>query len=192
MRRLGVWMAAAVVGFAACERVEDVPEPAVRDTTTMQPTAMEDVEIQLMDAQGEQVGVSHVTEQGDGLEVHVRVSGLEPGSEHGIHFHETASCDPPTFESAGDHFNPTNAQHGLDNPQGPHAGDMPNIRANQEGVADTTFVTPATHLRGDNTSLLRSGGLALVVHEGRDDQRTDPSGNSGARVACGVFRLQQD
>jgi Cu-Zn family superoxide dismutase len=120
----------------------------------------------------------------------VRVSGLEPGSEHGIHFHRNGTCTPPTFESAGEHFNPTQVQHGLENPQGPHTGDMPNIRAGDNGVADTTFVKPATQLRGDGAALEQSGGIALVVHAQRDDQRTDPSGNSGSRIACGVVRTQ--
>ena len=192
MRRLGVWLVAlGAVGFTACERVEDAPEPAVRDTTAMQPADQqaEEIEVQLLDSTGTQVGVSHLSQQGDGVQVHIRVSGLEPGSEHGIHFHETGTCTPPTFESAGGHFNPTGAQHGLDNPQGPHAGDMPNIRANDAGVADTTFVKAATQLRGDSTSLQHSGGLALVVHAERDDQQTDPSGNSGDRIACGVLRV---
>jgi Cu-Zn family superoxide dismutase len=173
--------------------VEDAPEPALRDTTAMQPeepAAGGQVEIQLMDSTGEQVGISHLSQQGDGVEVHVRVSNLEPGSEHGIHFHENGSCEPPTFESAGGHFNPTNAQHGLENPEGPHVGDMPNIRAGDDGVADTTFVKPNTQLRGDTTSLQRSGGIALIVHAQSDDQRTDPSGNSGNRIACGVVRVQ--
>jgi superoxide dismutase, Cu-Zn family len=193
MKRLGLCLTAAAVGFSACERVEDVPEPAVRDTTALQPVQQangEEVEIQLMGASGEQVGVSHLSQQGDGVQVHVRVSGLEPGSEHGIHFHENGICEPPTFESAGGHFNPTNVQHGLENPQGPHMGDMPNIRAGDDGVADTTFVKPSTQLRGGANSLQQSGGLALVVHAQRDDQRTDPSGNSGDRIACGVVRVQ--
>jgi Cu-Zn family superoxide dismutase len=193
MRRLGVWLAVATVGLSACERVEDAPEPALRDTTAMQPeqpVAGGQVEIQLMDSTGEQVGISQLSQQGDGVEVHVRVSNLEPGSEHGIHFHENGTCEPPTFESAGSHFNPTNAQHGLENPEGPHVGDMPNIRAGDDGVADTTFVKPNTQLRGDTTSLQRSGGLALVVHAQSDDQRTDPSGDSGDRIACGVVRVQ--
>lgn len=193
MKRLAVWMAAAAVGLSACEPVDDVPEPAVRDSTAMQQPAQpedEQIEVQLMDSTGEQIGVSHLTPQGDGIEVHVRVSNLEPGSEHGLHFHETGTCEPPSFESAGGHFNPTNAQHGLDNPQGPHLGDMPNIRAGDDGVADTTFVKPNTMLRGDSTSLQRPGGIALMVHAGPDDMQTDPSGDSGSRIACGVVRVE--
>ena len=191
MKRIGVGLMVAVVGLGACERVEDVPDPAVRDTSAVtQPQQSQGegaVEIQLLGADGNQVGVSHLEQQGDGVQVHVRVSGLEPGSEHGIHFHQNGTCTAPTFESAGDHFNPTNSQHGLENPQGPHAGDMPNIRAGDDGVADTTFVKPAIRLRGDSISL---AGRALVVHAGRDDQRTDPSGDSGDRIACGVVQAQ--
>jgi Cu-Zn family superoxide dismutase len=193
MKRSGVWLLAAVAVLAACERVEDVPEPAIQDTTAAsdpQAGDTDEIEIPLMDAQDTQIGVSHLSQQGDGVEMHVRVSGLEPGSEHGIHFHETGTCTPPAFESAGNHFNPTGMQHGMDNPQGPHVGDLPNIRAGDDGVADTTFVKAATQIRGDSASLQRSGGIALVVHAGRDDQRTDPSGDSGDRIACGVVRVQ--
>ncbi|HEX6307065.1 MAG TPA: superoxide dismutase family protein [Longimicrobiales bacterium] len=194
MRRLGVWVLVVAAGLAACERVEDVPDTEVRDTMAAQLPAQEPsdepIEVQLVDSSGTQVGVAHLSQDGTGVEVHVRVSGLEPGTEHGLHFHENGVCEPPTFESAGDHFNPTSRQHGLDNPEGPHVGDMPNIRAGDGGIADTTFVKPNTMLRGDSTSLQRAGGLALIVHAGRDDQRTDPSGDSGARVACGVVQIQ--
>jgi Cu-Zn family superoxide dismutase len=192
MRRIGVCVLALATA-AACERVEDAPEPAVRDSVPVaEPQAADAgrIEVQLRDSAGQQVGVSHLTQQAAGVEIHVRVSGLEPGSTHGLHLHETGTCTPPTFESAGGHYNPTGAQHGMENPQGPHAGDLPNISAGQDGVADTTFVKPDTRLRGDSTSLQRSGGLALVVHAGRDDQRTDPSGDSGSRIACGVLRVE--
>lgn len=195
MRRLGVWVLALAAGTAACERVEDVPDAEVRDTMAAQlpeqPQQEQDepIEVQLVDSTGTQTGVAHLSQEGAGVEVHVRVTGLEAGSEHGIHFHENGVCQPPTFESAGGHFNPTQRRHGLENPEGPHVGDMPNIRARDDGVADTTFVKPNTLLRGDSTSLQRPGGIALIVHAGRDDQRTDPSGNSGARIACGVVQI---
>lgn len=217
MRRLGALALVGLIG-AACERVEDAPEPALRDTTPVQQpasTADQAVEVQLRDAQGRQVGVAHLTQQRDSVEVHVRVQGLAAGSEHGIHFHENAECTPPAFESAGDHFNPANRQHGLENPRGPHAGDMPNLRAGDDGVAEHIFRVAhprtsgttgaaigdtARRVAGDTASRAVAGdtaaahgddgGLALVVHAQRDDQRTDPSGNSGDRIACGVARLQ--
>ena len=193
MTRLGVWVAAAAVGLAACEPASDAPEPAVRDTTAMQGEQQvqdQDIEVQLMDSAGTQLGVARLSPQDNGVEVHIRISGLEPGSEHGFHVHENGTCEPPSFESAGGHFNPTGAQHGLENPDGPHIGDMPNIRAGDDGVADTTFVQQHFRLRGDSTSLQQPGGLAVMVHAGPDDGRTDPSGDSGARIACGVLQVQ--
>jgi superoxide dismutase, Cu-Zn family len=209
MRRLGALALAGLIGVA-CERVEDAPEPALRDTTPVQQpasTADQAVEVQLRDAQGRQVGVAHLTQQGDSVEVHVRVQSLTAGSEHGIHFHENAECTPPAFESAGAHFNPANREHGLENPRGPHAGDMPNLRAGDDGVAEHIFrvAHPRTSgmtgaAMGDTASRAVAGdtaaahggdgGLTLIVHAQRDDQRTDPSGNSGDRIACGVARLQ--
>jgi superoxide dismutase, Cu-Zn family len=206
MKRLGALALAGLI-TVACERVEDAPEPALRDTTPAQQpaAASESVEVQLRDAQGAQVGVAHLTQRGDSVEVHVRVQGLAAGTEHGIHFHENAVCTPPTFETAGGHFNPTNRQHGLENPQGPHAGDMPNLRAGADGVAEHTFhvahprpngmagaaATDTAPTAGD-TAVAHGGdgGLALVIHAQRDDQRTDPSGNSGDRIACGVARIR--
>ena len=213
MKRLGALALAGLI-TVACERVEDAPEPALRDTTPAQQpaAASESVEVQLRDAQGAQVGVAHLTQRGDSVEVHVRVQGLAAGTEHGIHFHENAVCTPPTFEAAGGHFNPANRQHGLENPQGPHAGDMPNLRAGEDGVAEHTFhvAHPRTNtvtgaqgtpgqatgdtasrtMAGDTAAHGGDGGLALIVHAQRDDQRTDPSGNSGDRIACGVARIQ--
>lgn len=194
MTRLGVWWIAAAAGLAACEPASDVPEAAVRDSTLLeeeQPAPEERIEVQLMDSVGQQVGVAHFTPQDNGgTEVHVRVTGLAPNSEHGFHVHETGSCEAPTFESAGGHFNPTGAQHGMENPEGPHVGDMPNIRAGQDGVAEATFVQQNLQLRGDSTALQQPGGLAVVVHEGSDDERTDPSGDAGPRIACGVLRIE--
>jgi Cu-Zn family superoxide dismutase len=206
MKRLCTVMLAALIA-AACERVEDAPEPALQDTTANapEPAASQTVEVQLMNAQGTQTGIAHLTPEGDSVQIHVRIEGLEPGSEHGLHFHQVALCTPPGFESAGDHFNPTNRQHGLENPNGPHAGDLPNLRAGDNGVAESTFRighpriggpagtmgdTAAATAAGDSAAHGASNALALVVHADRDDLRTDPSGNSGARIACGVAQMQ--
>lgn len=147
-----------------------------------------DTVVRLIDANGKPVGTAALTAENGGVRVRVSARGLAPG-EHGIHFHERGVCKPPDFASAGGHFNPFGAKHGLLNPKGPHAGDLPNLVVGPDGRAEAIFFTPRVTLeRGKPNSLLRSGGTSLVIHEKRDDQRTDPTGNSGARVACGEIR----
>lgn len=107
---------------------------------------------------------------------------------HGIHIHAVGSCVGPTFASAGGHFNPLNKQHGLDNPNGPHAGDLPNISVNGSGNGDLEAVSNLFTLSAGTTSLLDSDGSSIVVHSGTDDQMTDPAGNSDGRVLCGVIQ----
>jgi superoxide dismutase, Cu-Zn family len=186
----------AAVGLAACERGDPGAEPgaAPQDTTEpvddhVPPMAPEGgVTVTLIDAEGHHVGGARLEDVPEGVRLSIRIRGLSEG-EHGLHFHETGQCDPPEFQSAGGHFAPHGGQHGFMNPQGPHAGDLPNIRANAEGVADTSFVSTTVRLSRDAPEgLLRPGGTALVVHAGPDDYRTDPAGDSGARVACGVVR----
>jgi superoxide dismutase, Cu-Zn family len=198
-----VLLAAAALG--ACERRADVPpaqpmegapevvpqqpEPGVAPGAGIVPNAPPGgVVVELIDREGRNVGGARLEPEGQAVRVSIRVNGLRPDQEHGVHFHENGQCEPPTFQSAGGHFSPGGRQHGLENPQGPHAGDMPNVRANAQGVADTTFVTDRVTLGSGANSLLKPGGTALVVHAGRDDQRTDPSGDSGDRIACGVIR----
>jgi Cu-Zn family superoxide dismutase len=111
---------------------------------------------------------------------------LPPGT-HGLHFHEVGMCQPPDFASAGGHFNPTGKKHGRLNPGGPHAGDLPNLVVAPSGEAGIDIVTKAVTLAPGPTSLLGGKGTALVVHERADDEKTDPSGDSGARIACGVI-----
>jgi superoxide dismutase, Cu-Zn family len=139
----------------------------------------------LIDSTGARVGVVTFSMVDGGARLGVSVSGLTPGP-HGIHIHEQGACTRPDFASAGAHLNPERRQHGLENPAGPHAGDLPNLLVDSDGSADTIFaVSPDLLGRGEGL-LFRAGGTAVVVHAERDDQRTDPSGGSGARVACGV------
>jgi superoxide dismutase, Cu-Zn family len=139
----------------------------------------------LLDSTGARVGVATFSQVGGGARLGVSVSGLAPGL-HGIHIHEQGTCTGPDFASAGGHLNPDGKEHGLDNPAGPHAGDLPNLLVEADGSADTIFAVSPRLLDAGTGLLFRAGGTAVVVHAGRDDQRTDPSGDSGARAACGV------
>jgi Cu-Zn family superoxide dismutase len=144
---------------------------------------------ELLDAQGNVVGSAQFTEGtgGGGVVVTVQAQSLTPG-EHGIHLHETGACEGPAFESAGGHINPTGAQHGLENPQGPHAGDLPGLSVGADGTASYQATNTLVTLSGGGAgSLLDADGSALVIHAAADDQVTDPTGNSGDRVACGVI-----
>ena len=145
---------------------------------------------QLEDTDGNSVGTADFVEGPGGLNITVKLQpgqqGVEPG-EHGIHFHETGDISPD-FEAAGEHFNPTNAQHGFNNPRGPHSGDLENITVNEDGSASYTTTTNLATLSAGPNSLLDSDGSALVIHAQADDYKTDPSGESGDRVAAGVIR----
>jgi superoxide dismutase, Cu-Zn family len=159
-----------------------VPATAPVDGTDAVPT----IEVALHDGEGERVGTALLSEEGDGVRIAVQATNLPPGAK-GFHFHETGQCDPPGFQTAGGHFAPMGNQHGLENPQGPHAGDMPNLPVRPDGSVDTTITNPRVTLRvGEPNSLLDQDGTALIIHAGRDDQVTDPTGDSGARIACGV------
>ncbi|HBG05685.1 MAG: superoxide dismutase [Geobacteraceae bacterium GWC2_58_44] len=140
----------------------------------------------ILDSTGKSIGTATLTQQKGGVEVKLKVSGLTPG-KHGFHIHETGSCTPPDFKSAGPHFNPFQKHHGLENPQGKHAGDLPNLEAKQDGTAEATFVAVDATLKKGPGSLLKKGGTAIVIHADPDDNKSDPAGNAGARVACGVI-----
>lgn len=122
-----------------------------------------------------------------GLEVRVQAAGLDPG-RYGAHIHTLGRCEGPAFESAGPHWNPAGRQHGSENPQGPHQGDLPNLEVTADGAGRLEFRIPDAALRGGPNPILDGDGAALVIHAQPDDYRTDPSGNSGARIACGVLR----
>jgi Cu-Zn family superoxide dismutase len=137
------------------------------------------------DAGGERVGVATLTDTAGNLGLAVSVAGLTPGL-HGLHIHAVGTCTPPDFSSAGSHFNPAGRQHGRLNPSGPHLGDLPNLLVGSDGSADTSFALSGVEASGPR-SLLPPGGTSVVIHAGPDDERTDPSGGSGARVACAVL-----
>ncbi|MCC6175787.1 MAG: superoxide dismutase family protein [Chloroflexi bacterium] len=137
-------------------------------------------------ASGQSVGTATFTERESGVHVLAQLHGLPPG-QHGLHVHAVGACDPTDFTSAGGHFNPMTKQHGLENPQGWHAGDMPNLEVGADGTATFDAMLDGATLGSGANSLLDADGSAIVLHADRDDQKTDPSGNSGARIACGVI-----
>jgi Cu-Zn family superoxide dismutase len=140
----------------------------------------------LKDKDGKQVGVATLIETPEGVRVAVTGYRLPPGG-HGLHVHAVGRCDPPEFTTAGAHFNPTNKQHGRMNPAGPHAGDLPNLDVKASGEAGLDITTKAFTLSPGPNSLLGDKGSSIVVHANPDDDKTDPTGNSGGRIACGVI-----
>lgn len=186
-------------------KAEGLPDIEVNDETNSEAEEAEDAEategteegavntelmpvtVKLNDANGESVGTAELIEEEDTLRIKVDVSNLTEGT-HGFHFHEKGVCEGPDFESAGGHFNPTEASHGLAHEEGPHAGDLPNLVVGPDGTMVEEFLVEGLTLKaGEASSLFQDGGTSLIIHAEPDDGITQPSGNSGDRIACGVI-----
>jgi Cu-Zn family superoxide dismutase len=141
----------------------------------------------LRDAQGKTVGTAALEQAEGGVRITVAVSGVSPGL-HGFHVHAVGKCEGPDFKSAGGHFNPASREHGLENPRGAHAGDMPNLEVGADGNGKGVFLARGATLEAGPGSLFPEGGTSVVLHAAPDDGKTDPAGNAGARIACGVVQ----
>lgn len=175
-RFLTLIVASAVLSCAAYAKDANTAKP-VKKTT-----------VALKDAKGNSVGSATIKTSGKGVEVKLDVKDLPPGV-HALHFHQNAKCEPPDFKSAGPHFNPDQKQHGFLNPSGHHNGDMANFTVSANGTAQAT-IKDSDVVLGTGTeanSLFANGGTALMIHAKDDDMKSDPAGNAGDRIACGVI-----
>lgn len=163
--------ALAILAAAAC--LAGFPAAAQDDSPTASGT--------FIDAQGREIGTAVLTGTPNGVLIRVEAEGLPAGS-HGFHIHQTGICEPPEFTSAGGHYNPTGESHGFFT-QGAHAGDLPNVTVAGDGTLAHEALAPGVTIAGEN-ALLDDDGSALVIHADPDDYRTDPSGESGGRIAC--------
>lgn len=196
MRPTLMLMTASALALAACADNEPVTEDAANLTVNEallenaavvgNDAAPAEAPINFVNGEGAVVGTVTVEDSPAGLSLRLAASGMQPAT-HGLHLHAVGTCQGPKFESAGPHWNPDNKQHGTENPQGPHKGDLPNVTVAADGTLAQTLT-----LAGVNMAELRDAdGTALVLHAQADDNKTDPSGNSGDRIACAVIAAGQ-
>ncbi|WP_156290122.1 superoxide dismutase family protein [Oceanobacillus salinisoli] len=196
MKRLFVMMFIAPVILMACsnqdtlENKQDEQSAESHDEEHQEVNAMieSDVLVDLKNADGQVVATASLVETEDtGVNIAIKGENLPPGA-HGFHIHENGSCEAPDFESAGGHFNPTGDNHGFDDPDGRHAGDLENLKVAENGKIYTEVRADMVTLeKGKENSLLNEDGTSLVIHAEADDYKSQPSGNAGERIACGVI-----
>lgn len=183
--------------LAACGGDDEVDVAVDADTAAIAPgmgmdtamggaTAGGTATAAMRDASGKELGTVTLTEQGQVIQLTGSLNGV-PAGTHAIHIHMTGQCEAPSFDSAGGHWNPTNQQHGSQVPGGPHLGDLPNLEVGADGTVAVQASSPqGATLQGAN-GLMDADGAAVVIHAGADDYQSQPSGDAGARIACGVI-----
>jgi len=148
--------------------------------------APEKAKATLVNSQGQKVGEAKLEETAHGVKITLKVENLPPGV-HAFHIHEKGDCNHPDFMTSGGHFNPEGKKHGLKNPEGPHAGDLPNLVVGEDGKETLEVIASRVTLKPGKNSLFQPGGTSLMIHANADDYMTDPAGNAGARIACGTI-----
>jgi superoxide dismutase, Cu-Zn family len=170
----------AALALSGCASDGGDRSPAAADAGSTSAAA------QLRDGGGRVLAQATAEEVGGAVRVRIEAAGLAQGA-YGAHVHTSGRCEGPAFTTAGSHWNPTGQQHGKDNPQGMHKGDLPNLLVGTDGRGSFEYTIPGASLSGGANPMLDGDGAAIVVHQSADDYRTDPSGNSGNRIACGVL-----
>ena len=178
--RLMIYLVPSLL-LAACTNGAETP-PSAASAAPAQPAAVATI----VGASGEALGSASITQMGDGMHLVVKVAGM-PAGEHGIHIHSVGQCDAPAFAAAGGHWNPGARKHGLFSPDGAHRGDLRNLLVAADGSGSMSAHISGGMIAGGEGALIDADGAAIVIHVGPDDMLTDPSGNSGGRIACGVF-----
>ncbi len=174
--KASTWAATAVLLAGGMARAQATPKSVM---------------VQMETSDGRDGGKATLTQKGKNVEVEADFKNLNPGV-HAIHIHQNPKCDAPDFKTAGGHFNPAGKQHGIQNPQGHHAGDMPlNLNVGDDGMVKKSFTSKDISLdpKAPN-SVFANGGTSLMVHSGADDMKTDPSGNAGGRESCGIISIK--
>lgn len=186
MTRSTVLAAFAACGalLGACSREAEAPadDSLAANVAGVSPS---DSEITIAGADGASLGTLEVSQGAAGVTITLAARGMAAGV-HGVHLHEKGRCEGPKFESAGAHWNPAGKQHGRDNPQGAHLGDLANLDVPASGSASASFSIPGAAMRGGSAPIADADGTAILVHAKADDYKTDPSGASGDRIACAV------
>ncbi len=175
------YLLSSLLMLSACNSQENAPASEAE-----QSDSFDMLRADIKNSDGESIGEALLSNSNDSLFLDLTVSSIAPGS-HGFHIHTIGACEAPDFKSAGGHWNPTDAEHGIENPNGFHAGDLPNLDADNNGNASLVQLALGDIASGAADTLTDEDGGAIVIHADADDLSSDPAGNAGPRVACGVF-----